>query len=346
MWNKYNDIEINEAAVQALKLNLNAFFEYRFIDIKNAKYGDMHICRGLDMWIRNNKLAFIVETKFNVNQAVVGRLIQYKNTLNQPLLLLAVHVPDHIGNKLKDGGINYIDTAGNAFMDQPGLYVYVKGNKPKFPYDQPARKTAFTATGLRAIFAFLCNDKLVDQTYRVISAGAGVALGTIGNIIKELRSQGYIVDMGKAGCRLAMKEKLFNRWVNEYPEKLRPKLRIGRFTGDTAAWQDMRLPEGHAQWGAEAAAAKMTNMLKPEIITIYVDREHVPEVLAANKLKADENGRIEILERFWDLAVADEGGRDTVPPILVYADLLATGDQRNVETAGRIYDEYILQHIR
>jgi hypothetical protein len=132
--------------------------------------------------------------------------------------------------------------------------------------------------------------------------------------------------------------------VNEYPEKLRPKLLTGHFTGDVVAWQEMRLPAGHAQWGAEAAAAKMTNMLKPEVITIYADHGYTPEVLIANRLKPDENGRVEILERFWDLAV-EERTRDTVPPILVYADLLATGDQRNTETAGRIYDEYILRHI-
>jgi len=35
------------------------------------------------------------------------------------------------------------------------------------------------------------------------------------------------------------------------------------------------------------------------------------------------------------------GVKNLVPPPLVYADLLATADARNVETAKMIYDEYL-----
>ncbi|MBW1728433.1 MAG: hypothetical protein JRJ62_12840, partial [Deltaproteobacteria bacterium] len=34
------------------------------------------------------------------------------------------------------------------------------------------------------------------------------------------------------------------------------------------------------------------------------------------------------------------------PPILVYADLLATGDHRNIEAAEIIYEKYIGRFIR
>jgi len=34
------------------------------------------------------------------------------------------------------------------------------------------------------------------------------------------------------------------------------------------------------------------------------------------------------------------------PPLLVYADLMATGEQRNLETARMIYEKYIVQLIR
>ena len=38
--------------------------------------------------------------------------------------------------------------------------------------------------------------------------------------------------------------------------------------------------------------------------------------------------------------------RGVVPPVLAYADLLATGDPRNREVAGMIYDEYIARYCR
>jgi hypothetical protein len=59
------------------------------------------------------------------------------------------------------------------------------------------------------------------------------------------------------------------------------------------------------------------------------------------KLHREKEGKIEIRERFWKL----EAERDMVPSILVYADLLATTDTRNVETARIVYDRFIQRHL-
>ena len=52
------------------------------------------------------------------------------------------------------------------------------------------------------------------------------------------------------------------------------------------------------------------------------------------------NGEIEILDAFW---VADElhQADDIAPPLVVYADLMATADPRNIETANLIRDKYL-----
>ena len=57
------------------------------------------------------------------------------------------------------------------------------------------------------------------------------------------------------------------------------------------------------------------------------------------KLKADPLGDIEIIDAFWDFK--NHQLTETVPPILVYADLLATLDPRNFETAKIIHEKYI-----
>ncbi len=64
-----------------------------------------------------------------------------------------------------------------------------------------------------------------------------------------------------------------------------------------------------------------------------------------NRLKKDPEGDIEILKRFWTpLEIWQYEER--VHPILIYADLMATGNQRNIETAKVIYERYLVQHIR
>jgi hypothetical protein len=56
-------------------------------------------------------------------------------------------------------------------------------------------------------------------------------------------------------------------------------------------------------------------------------------------------GDVEILERFWKTE-AEKQPEELAPPLLVYADLLATGNQRNLETAKMIYEQNIVRLIR
>jgi len=55
--------------------------------------------------------------------------------------------------------------------------------------------------------------------------------------------------------------------------------------------------------------------------------------------------QIEILNAFWNFEY-DWQYHDLVPPLLIYADLLATTDARNIETAKIIYDQEIIRLIR
>jgi hypothetical protein len=52
----------------------------------------------------------------------------------------------------------------------------------------------------------------------------------------------------------------------------------------------------------------------------------------------DDDGKIEVYQRFWTIG---ENGQQTVPSLLVYADLIYSGDPRNLETAQRIYERYL-----
>ena len=59
-----------------------------------------------------------------------------------------------------------------------------------------------------------------------------------------------------------------------------------------------------------------------------------------NRLRADAQGDIEILDAFWNLPPTTDYP-DVVPPILAYADLIATLDPRNIEVAKLIREKYI-----
>jgi hypothetical protein len=274
--------------------------------------------------------------------------IKYRQNPNaDPLLLVAQRITAELADKCRELDLQFIDAAGNAYLRQPGLFVMVKGQRQVAEEIETAEqqgKRAGTATNLRVFFALLCKPALINAPYREINQVAGVALGTIGWVFYDLNARGYLTG-GKGERVLLERQRLAQEWVTNYPIKLRPKLNLKKFRAPTADWwKELDATQYGAQWGAEVAAAKLTGYLRPQTCTLYFHKENgkknLTRLIAENKLRADPQGDIEILDAFWDFA-EDQPPPETVPPLLVYADLLITLDPRNLEAAKIIYEQYI-----
>ena len=71
-------------------------------------------------------------------------------------------------------------------------------------------------------------------------------------------------------------------------------------------------------------------------------QQNLARLVAAGKLRSAPDGDIEILTAFWHFDSETNTPVDppgTVPPLLVYADLMASMDPRNFEIARLIHDE-------
>ena len=339
---KMKENEFLGLALEALRNNLPGQAEIKTVKpVRDPKLRADYLLRIV---MQGKEMRYYAEIKANVTKADKLLAMMRKGEFDHPFLLVAKYINTQLADELKQNGTEFIDTAGNAFINQPPLYIFVKGNKPDIVKAPPPKRT-FKPAGLRVIYAFLCNPGLENKTYREIAAETGVALGTVDWIMKELKELGFLLDMGKRGQRLVQKENLLQRWVTAYPEQLRPKLTLGRFRGEYGWWQQKTLDPFKAQWGGEVAAAKLTQYLKPQIITIYTTLQELDQLLIKNRLKRDPTGDVEILKRFWNPAEIWKY-EDLVHPILIYADLLATGNERNIETAKMIYDQHIVQFVR
>jgi hypothetical protein len=80
----------------------------------------------------------------------------------------------------------------------------------------------------------------------------------------------------------------------------------------------------------------LTRYLKPQTVTIYI-KQPVGKLLLKHRITKDPQGEIEILNAFWNFEFQWDYP-DLVHPLLIYADLLATGDPRNIDTAEMIYE--------
>jgi len=344
-FNRNIENEIFRLAIEAFRKNVPVQTEIETLGLEPGQAVDLRVDLFLRMVIQGKELRYYAEIKTAVTKAHKGLLLMRREKLNYPLLLIAKYVNAQMAEQLRQDGIEFIDTAGNAFINQPPLYIFVRGNRLPEVAEKARLKRAFKTAGLRMIYAFLCNPGLENKTYREIAAVTDVALGTVNWIMKELKNLGFLLDMGKRGQKLIQKENLLQRWVTAYPEQLRPKLILGRFRGEFGWWQQKRLDPLKAQWGGEIAAARLTQYLQPEIITIYTTTQELNQILIENRLRKDPTGDVEILERFWK-PVEIWQYEDLVHPVLIYADLLVTGSQRNIETAKMIYEQHIIRLIR
>jgi len=286
--------------------------------------------------------------RFAILKEIKYRCDRYGHAL-QPLLV-APRITAETAEKCREFDLQFIDAAGNAYLRGPGLYVLVKGQRPiegqDFLLTGQEGKRAGTATHLRVIFALLGKPELLNAPYRDIAQVAGVALGTIGWVFNDLANRGFATGGKRKGDRVMLeRKKLIDEWITTYPIKLRPKIKPRRFKAPKPDWwKEIDITQYGAQWGAEVAAEKLTGYLRPNTVTIYLHKEkeqrNLTKLVAENRLRPDMEGDVEILDAFWDFH-DEQPITQTVPPLLAYADLIATFDPRNLEAGKLIYDKYL-----
>ncbi|WP_243286690.1 type IV toxin-antitoxin system AbiEi family antitoxin [Geothrix terrae] len=238
--------------------------------------------------------------------------------------------------------LQFLDAAGNAYLDQDGLFVLIQGKRLHRGLrlrEKPAR--AFDRTGLRVVFALLVNPELLNAPYREIAKAAGVALGTVGRILTDLRMQGQIIEQKDGERRWVDRDRAMKAWALNYPLRLRPKLNPRRYRATDDTWWHQVDPAAFGgYWGGEVAAARRKGNLAPTTATLYLPENRNP-FLTAHRLRADDQGPIEILDAFWDLPERPRQVRGLAPDLLIYADLAGMGDPRTHEEAERIYDDLL-----
>ena len=295
----------------------------------------------------NKHWDFAVEMRTRLTSASLGAAVAELRKNKSRGLIVTHHVTLQLAEKLRALDVAFLDVAGNAFLNVPGLFVFVSGKRMTEVH--PADKNfsrAFRPSGLQILFTLLCNPELEAQPFRDIASAAGVSLGAIGWEMKQLAQAGYLLDLGSRGRRLTNQADLLRRWVTEYQERWRPKLLLGRFSASKPDWwkgKEKQMQQLNAYWGGEVAAEKITVYLKPQIKTIYTNTA-TKDLQLAFGLKRDPKGDVELLKAFWSFEYEAQN-RNLTPELLVYADLLASADERNLATAQIIYDRYLTRLV-
>ncbi len=291
------------------------------------------------------QITYAVEIKPTLGPANLGaataQLRRAVDVTGHSGLLVTHCLTTPMAEKLRELKQPFADAAGNAYLEGPGLLVYVTGRKLK---DKPlagATGKAFTTAGLKVQFALICDPALANAPLRAIAAAAGVALGGVPGMLADLQRAGSLLVQGRQR-RLNASRRLLDEWAQDYARRLRPKTLLETYTSPNFdAWENWKPDSAQVLWGGEGAARLLVQHLRPGVLTLYGEkvpsRLKVEQRMVAVSATPVDGRVIELRRPFWGALPADTQP-GIVPPALVYADLLATGDGRCLETAEMIYD--------
>ncbi len=274
-------------------------------------------------------------------QKDINSLMTQLKSIPGDAILVADFVNPVMAEKFRQRSISFIDCAGNLSIKNKPLNLYIKGNKLARLSRKRVRGRAFNAAGLKLIFAIFNQPRFLQASYREISNKVNIALGSVGPVIDDLYASGYILDDGER--RLVNKKRLFERWVDGYLEKLRPRQIMACYTSDDKNWwKDADPTEYHGLWGGEVIVAKSTPFMMPESISLYFSSD-VKQYAFAEKygLRRDDQGEICVYKSFWSPAYAGDDNVDGISPLIIYADIVDSINPGSWDVAKTFYGEAI-----
>ena len=284
---------------------------------------------------------FVCLVKENITKATLNQTLATMQVLKsdkQQILLVTQYITPQVSTELTKNGINFIDCAGNCLVryTEAGNLIFQISNQGRKNTESKVKTySAFQDAGLKVVFYLLQDADNVKRPYREIKKQIGVSLGSVKNVLDELVRRDFVCGTQK-GRVIKDKKKLLDLWVGNYNEVLKPKLLVGTMTFRTEEhrneWKNIALPQGMS-WGGEPAANLTDGYLQPGSFDIYTELP-AAHLMRTGAVRQDVNGEIHIYNKFWNWGT----GNRTVPAILIYADLMGSGNSRCLEAAQRILE--------
>jgi len=283
------------------------------------------------------------------NEVRPQNISHFEKTRSQelPVLVASKYITPKAKETLKAKKINYIDSFGNAFLNLDNLKLYVEKNNAKPVYNEYSE--VFTPSGGQILFHLLQNPELINATYRHLAEISKVSLGSVSKTINGLLNEDFAVKQNtEKKYQLVRREELLEKWVTLVNEKILPAHKIGNYIFiNSEQFKINEIDPGiESCWGGEYGAKLITNYLNPSHYSLFTTEKE--NLMRHFKMVPDSDGNISVYEPFWkpkSIEFQTTNGKIPVNTLLIYAELVYSGNDRNIETAKIIFDEYIKPNL-
>lgn len=270
-----------------------------------------------------------------------SQLITFKDR-HKGAVLITRSLSSALAAECRRLGIQFIDQSGNCYLSQPGFIAYVSGLKSTEP-DQPTTMRGLTPAALQVVFAVLSQPAILDRSVRHIAEVASISHGAAAAALTVLEGRGLVSSATTGRRQLLMPQRWLDAWTEGYLGRIRPKLE--KYSMSSPMPLSTLLEQFSSRMheivlGGEAAAAHLGMGLKPASLSLYADLADAAimrRLVQEFKLRRDPNGPIELINIFWNTHALTSF--PTVPPPLIYADLVGAADDRSMEVASTLGQE-------
>ncbi len=327
--------------IEALRRVLLDFPGWSKVDLADRELTEADC--WIKAWVRGQVFEFQLDVKSGSWRPEALQRIQNQSFQSIiPIVLASAWISPKLAKSLREMGMNYLDTAGNAFLDFPGLQVFRETNALPLVDPRPKRPAggAFNASAVRVGLQLLLDPELVQSNLRHIATLAGVSAPSAKFAMDAFKSDGYVLDAGKKGRRLVDREAFFRKWTESYNQRYRPRHSFGRYSSGLGK---LDLKGCEACWGGEPAADRLTNNLEPGMQTVYAYTTKIGALIAKNQLRSQPEGDVELVQACW--GKHNEGPQGTAPAFVVFADLKNERDPRCDEVAEQIFESLLREKL-
>src|SRR3989339_1877311 len=167
--NNLTEIEIVDLAIERLK-HITGFKIEKKVN-REPLNGQFYFQDG-ELEIKTDREIYCIKYKVKkwLNNAIIGVLRNELVHFNENVIIITNYVNKIIAEKLKTMNIQFIDRAGNAYIKMDKLFVFIVGKKDETEqYEKKEAIRIFEPAGLKLLFAFLCDDGIINKPYRLIA---------------------------------------------------------------------------------------------------------------------------------------------------------------------------------
>jgi hypothetical protein len=288
--------------------------------------------------------AMLIERSRDIASALREQAHSYGAELGA--IVVGRFIDAELGAMLRSKDVNYVDTGGNLHLElADGRFVaHVEGQKPR-SRSRP-RATSLRAAGYRVLFAILVRPDLLRMTVREIERCSGASRQAVSELFARLREEGGLTRGGRSHHQFVpgRRAELIARFVSGWTDAVRPTLLIGSFrrreqgSVDADAEIERTLANHAAGWGfgGTAGAMRLAPHFRGADTVLHV-ADWNDDASRALGLAPDRTGPIRIYRKMGELDLVATPSH-CAHPLLVYAELATSGDERAREAARAVRD--------